>query len=176
MAGHAPARPTVVAVGNAVHWRGETYLVTALQGTSVHLLSQHADGEDAVVFLDTLSRSPGFAVLATPHAASDDTALAAPQAAGHQGLGGAALLEGLPESAREKSEFWLDHVLEVHTGLPSFAAPGTARMLRPRAHHLAAALPDQGRRAVRGASPGVGRHGGAQAAGLARTGRVGAGR
>ena len=101
MAGHAPARPTVVAVGNAVHWRGETYLVTALQGTSVHLLSQHADGEDAVVFLDTLSRSPGFAVLATPHAASDDTALAAPQAAGHQGLGGAALLEGLPESARE---------------------------------------------------------------------------
>ena len=126
MAGHAPARPTVVAVGNAVHWRGETYLVTALQGTSVHLLSQHADGEDAVVFLDTLSRSPGFAVLATPHAASDDTALAAPQAAGHQGLGGAALLEGLPESAREKAEFWLDHVLEVHTGLPSFAAPGTA--------------------------------------------------
>lgn len=126
MAAHAPARPAVVTVGNAVRWRGQTYLVTALQGGSVHLLSRHTDGEDAVVLLDALSRSPDFAVLNTPGVGPDDTAAGAPPVAVRQGLGGAAVLEGLSDKAREKAEFWLDHVLEVHTGLPGFAAPGAA--------------------------------------------------
>ncbi|MYT18275.1 Mu transposase, C-terminal [Streptomyces sp. SceaMP-e96] len=126
MTAHAPARPAMVTVGNAVRWRGETYLVAALQGGSVHLLSQHAEGEDAVVLLDALSRSPDFVVLDTPGTGPDAATEGAPSVAVRQGLGGAAVLEGLSDKARERAEFWLDHVLEVHTGLPGFAAPGTA--------------------------------------------------
>lgn len=127
MAVHAPARPEAVTVGSAVHWHGETYLVTALQGSRVHLLSQHADGEDAVVLLDTLHRSPGFRVLDGPDAPpTTDDGPAPPPAPSRPPLGGADLLEGLSERARQEVNFWLDHVLEVHTGLPGFAAPGTA--------------------------------------------------
>ncbi|MGI5461222.1 Mu transposase C-terminal domain-containing protein [Streptomyces sp. CA-249302] len=126
MAVHAPARPKVVAVGSAVHWRGETYLVTALQGSKVHLLSRHADGEDAVVLLDTLHRSPGFRVLDAPDAKVPDDGPASPPVSGHRPLGGTDLLEGLSKEARKEVDFWLDHMLEVHTGLPGFAAPGTA--------------------------------------------------
>ncbi|MGI5380600.1 hypothetical protein ACQEV2_41635 [Streptomyces sp. CA-251387] len=113
-------------VSSAVHWRGETYLVTALQGSKVHLLSQHADGEDAVVLLDTLHRSPGFRVLDAPHSPTTDDGPAPPSASELRPLGGADLLEGLSKQARQEVDFWLDHVLEVHTGLPGFAAPGTA--------------------------------------------------
>ncbi|MYR38958.1 hypothetical protein GTX14_25410 [Streptomyces sp. SID4944] len=49
-----------VALGQAIHWHGENYLVAALQGGRVHLLSQHAEGEDAVVLLDVLHSSPAF--------------------------------------------------------------------------------------------------------------------
>jgi hypothetical protein len=124
MTARAPAR-SAVAVGQAVRWHDETYLVAALQGNNVHLLSQHADGEDAVVMLDALSRSPGFAVLTTPCPGPDEIAAATPRPA-HPGLGGAPLLEGLADTVRKEAEFWLDHVLEVHTGVPGFAAPGTA--------------------------------------------------
>ncbi|MFJ8536864.1 Mu transposase C-terminal domain-containing protein [Streptomyces sp. NPDC093591] len=121
------APPGAVAVGDAVHWHGSTYLVAALQGSSVHLLSHGgADGEDAVVLLDVLLAAPDFARLASP----DDTSTggggggrAAPM---REGLASVALLEGLSEKAREEAEFWLDHVLEVHTGLPGFAAAGSA--------------------------------------------------
>ncbi|WP_405444466.1 Mu transposase C-terminal domain-containing protein [Streptomyces achromogenes] len=126
MAVHASARPQVVAVGSAVHWRGETYLVAALQGTSVHLFSWHADGEDAVVLLDALHRSPGFRVLDGPDAPTHDEVPAPPSAPARRPLGGADLLDGLPDQARQEADFWLDHVLEVHTGLPGFAAPGSA--------------------------------------------------
>ncbi|MFF9364514.1 Mu transposase C-terminal domain-containing protein [Streptomyces griseoluteus] len=125
MAVHAPARPEVVTVGGAVHWRGATYLVTALQGSRVHLLSQHADGEDAVVLLDTLHRSPGFRVLDAQDAPTPDDGRAPLPGPERRPLGGADLLEGLSEKARQEAGFWLDHVLEVHTGLPGFAAPGT---------------------------------------------------
>ncbi|MCT9113038.1 Mu transposase C-terminal domain-containing protein [Streptomyces mirabilis] len=121
---HAPARPQVVTVGSAVHWRGETYLVAALQGSSVHLLSRHADGEDAVVLLDALHRSPGFRVLDGPDAPAEDDDPAPPPAP--RPLGGADLLDGLSDQARQEVDFWLDHVLEVHTGLPGFAAPTAA--------------------------------------------------
>jgi hypothetical protein len=126
MAVHAPSRPGFVAVGSAVHWNGETYLVTALQGSRVHLLSRQADGEDAVVLLDTLHRSPGFRVLDAPDALAPDDGPAPPSACERRPLGGADLLEGLSKEARQEVDFWLDHVLEVHTGLPGFAAPGTA--------------------------------------------------
>lgn len=125
--GCASGGPDAVAVGSVVCWRGETYLVAALQGSSVHLLSQHADGEDAVVLLDALHRSPGFRVLGGPEASADDDAPAASlPASARRSLGGADLLDGLSDTARREVDFWLDHVLEVHTGLPGFAAPGTA--------------------------------------------------
>ncbi|BBJ37418.1 transposase [Streptomyces antimycoticus] len=125
MAVHAPAPPDTVAVGKAVRWRGETYLVAALQGSSVHLLSQHADGEDAVVLIDALHTSPGFCVLDGPGPVPEDAGSAGSSAPARRGLGGAALLDGLSDKARQEVEFWLDHVLEVHTGLPGFAAPGS---------------------------------------------------
>ncbi|MFJ9127836.1 Mu transposase C-terminal domain-containing protein [Streptomyces sp. NPDC102340] len=128
------APPGSVAVGGVVRWRGDTYLVAALQGSSAHLLSQHADGEDAVVLLDALYSSPGFRMLDSrprppgtqdapepPHPHPPDEVI-------RPGLGCAVLLDGLPAPLRKEAEFWLDHVLEVHTGLPGFAEPGT----RPR--------------------------------------------
>ncbi|MEV7243095.1 Mu transposase C-terminal domain-containing protein [Streptomyces sp. NPDC093248] len=129
MAVHTPERPAVVAVGQVVQWHGDRYLVAALQGSHVHLLSQHAEGEDAVVLLEALQNTPGFRVmnaadgLAEPAAPGGRTELGVPV---RQGLGGAALLDGLPERTRREVEFWLDHVLEVHTGVPGFADPGTA--------------------------------------------------
>ncbi|WP_159106621.1 Mu transposase C-terminal domain-containing protein [Streptomyces rishiriensis] len=113
-------------MGSAVRWCGETYLVAALQGSSVHLLSRQADGEDAVVLLDALHRSPGFRVLDGPDTEVDDDVPAEPLVAARRSLGGAELLDGLADQARREVGFWLDHVLEVHTGLPGFAAPGSA--------------------------------------------------
>lgn len=126
MAVRAPAGPEAVAVGCAVRWHGETYLVTALQGSKVHLLSRHTEGEDAVVLLDTLHRSPGFEVLGSPDAPPEhrDGSSASPSPPTRRSLGGADLLDGLPDTARKEVDFWLDHVLEVHTGLPGFADPG----------------------------------------------------
>ncbi|PVC80807.1 Mu transposase C-terminal domain-containing protein [Streptomyces sp. CS014] len=122
---HTPARPAEVGVGSTVRWHGRSYQVTALQGSSVHLLSRHADGEDAVVLLDALVRSSDFAVLSTPSASSAGDSKSAASPATNRSLGAAGLLDGLPEKAREQAEFWLDHVLEVHCGLPGFADPGS---------------------------------------------------
>jgi hypothetical protein len=124
MGAFAPAPPGAVAVGDAVRWHGSTYLVAALQGSSVHLLSHSADGEDAVVLLDALHSAPGFAVLNSPDDSSDSGTGGLRAAPVREGLAGVALLAGLPEKAREEVEFWLDHVLEVHTGLPGFAESG----------------------------------------------------
>lgn len=124
MGAFAPAPPGAVAVGDVVRWHGSTYLVSALQGSSVHLLSHSADGEDAVVLLDALHSAPGFAVLNSPDDSSDSGTGGLRAAPVREGLAGVALLAGLPEKAREEVEFWLDHVLEVHTGLPGFAEPG----------------------------------------------------
>ncbi|MFE2129160.1 Mu transposase C-terminal domain-containing protein [Streptomyces amritsarensis] len=124
MAVRAPARPDKVAVGQVLYWQGKPYLVAALQGTSAHLLSQDADGEDAVVLVEALQNSPGFRVL-RPGTVPDCTDTAGQASAAGHGLGGAGLVDGLSDKAREDVEFWLDHVLEVHTGLPGFAAPGT---------------------------------------------------
>ncbi|MFJ6438303.1 Mu transposase C-terminal domain-containing protein [Streptomyces sp. NPDC091416] len=123
----AVAPPGQVALGRAIRWRGQSYLVAALQGTSVHLLSQHADGEDAVVLLDALYSSPGFCILDRAHHMPELFAGVPAVATGGDGrssLGCAALLDGLPQNVRDDAEFWLDHVLEVHTGLPGFGAPG----------------------------------------------------
>ncbi|MFJ2751200.1 Mu transposase C-terminal domain-containing protein [Streptomyces sp. NPDC087297] len=124
MAVRAPARPDKVAVGQVLSWQGKPYLVAALQGTSAHLISQDADGEDAVVLVEALQNSAGFRVL-SPGTVPDCTVTAGQASAVGRGLGGAGLVDGLSDKAREDVEFWLDHVLEVHTGLPGFAAPGT---------------------------------------------------
>ncbi|MGW2785946.1 Mu transposase C-terminal domain-containing protein [Streptomyces populi] len=125
MAVRAPARPDAVTLGQVVRWHGDHYLVAALQSSTVHLLSRHAEGEDAVVMLEALQQAPDFQVLdaadeSVQHASLDESA-----APVRRGLGGAALLDGLPDRARGEVEFWLDHVLEVHTGLPGFADPGS---------------------------------------------------
>ncbi|MEU1691236.1 Mu transposase C-terminal domain-containing protein [Streptomyces hirsutus] len=112
-------------MGQVVHWHGKPYLVTALQGSSAHLLSQDADGKDAVVLVQALRSSPGFRVLSEPDAVPGSTNASGQSPATGHSLGGADLLDGLSGKAREDAEFWLDHVLEVHTGLPGFAAPGT---------------------------------------------------
>ncbi|MFE0116789.1 Mu transposase C-terminal domain-containing protein [[Kitasatospora] papulosa] len=124
----AVAPPGRVALGQTIHWRGQNYLVAALQGTSVHLLSQHPAGEDAVVLLDVLCSSPGFRIVDQTHRGIepiDSPPTTGAGRSGQPGLGCAPLLDGLPPSVRGDAEFWLDHVLEVHTGLPGFAAPGT---------------------------------------------------
>jgi hypothetical protein len=111
-------------VGDVVRWRGSAYLVAALQGGSVHLLSHGADGEDAVILVDVLLGASGFAVLNSP-ASSEKGGSGQGTRPVREGLASVALLDGLPRKAREEVEFWLDHVLEVHTGLPGFAPPGS---------------------------------------------------
>lgn len=120
MAAPAPAPARALSLGDAVRWKDHTYLVAALQGGSVHLLSNRADGEDAVVLLDALLNAPDFAVLNSGSGNSGGRPAAQPV---REGLASVALLEGLSDKTREEVEFWLDHVLEVHTGLPGFAGP-----------------------------------------------------
>ncbi|MFJ8077039.1 Mu transposase C-terminal domain-containing protein [Streptomyces sp. NPDC096176] len=115
-------KPPVAAVslGDVVRWQGGTYLVAALQGSSVYLLNQNTEGEDATALVDALLKASDFAVLTESATAVSPRSGHAGRRAG-EGLASLALLEGLSEAAQADVTFWLDHVLEVHTGLPGFA-------------------------------------------------------
>ncbi|MET9437551.1 Mu transposase C-terminal domain-containing protein [Streptomyces sp. NPDC006551] len=115
-----------VALGDAVCWQGGTYLVAALQGHSVYLLSQSPQGEDATILVDALLQASDFTVLRAqrPGEQRPRPAPCRKDRSAVDGLASLALLEGLPQRAQEQVAFWLDHVLEVHTGLPGHASSG----------------------------------------------------
>lgn len=103
----------VVRVGDRVRFDGRVHQVAALTGMAMRLVSE--DGEVQVVMAGHVLAAADFDVLA-PRA----TAGAGPV------LPPIALLDALPTAAIEQAQFWERHLVEVDTGLPPGAAPGTS--------------------------------------------------
>lgn len=114
---HAPRG--VLVRGDQVRWRGGRYTVAGLDGMTVHLAPEPvADGDLVSVLLPVLASAVDFAVL-------DAAGRPVVQAQ----LPDFAMLEGIPEKAAQEARRWERAVIEVDTGLPPGAPPGT----RPRA-------------------------------------------
>jgi len=99
----------VLRPGDWVCFDGGEHQVVALAGVSVRLRS--AAGAEAVVLASYLMASPGFGVV-------DGAPAPAVEPFG--------LLDALPAEVLAAAEDWRRHVVEVETGLPPGAAPGTA--------------------------------------------------
>ncbi len=98
----------VLRVGDWVTFDDGHYQVVALAGTAVRLRS--SGGVESMVLAAYLMAAPDFAVVgAEPLPALEPSGL----------------LETLPETARAAAVEWERHVVEVETGLPSGAEPGT---------------------------------------------------
>ncbi|TQE15645.1 integrase [Streptomyces ipomoeae] len=97
-----PTRPRLLSLGDRVRYDGREHTVAALHGSSVRLVD---DAQAAsVVLLGHLLASEGFTVLST--------ALSRPP------LPEAGVLEGLPEEAAQRAEWWRRHLTELLTGRP----------------------------------------------------------
>lgn len=99
----------VLAVGDRVSFDGEEYLVVGLAGTSVRLRS--AVGAESVVLASHLLAKPDFMLLGNKSTPPSMVAFG--------------LLDSLPEPVIAAAREWEAHLVEVETGLPSGAAPGT---------------------------------------------------
>lgn len=97
-------------VGDRVMFDDVEHQVAALSGTWVRLVAV-ADGTSSAVLLTHLISSPGFAVL-------DAREQPAPSLAGQ-------VLDDLPPEAAAQAREWERHVVEVETGLPMGAEPGS---------------------------------------------------
>jgi putative transposase len=98
----------VLRPGDWVHYDGGEHQVLALAGVSVRLRS--AAGAETVVLASHLMGSPGFGVV-------DGETLPEMVPFG--------LFDSLPGEALAAAHDWEQHVIEVTTGLPPGAAPGT---------------------------------------------------
>jgi transposase InsO family protein len=98
-------------IGDQIMFDDVEHQVVALVGTRVRLVA--ADGTPSVVLLGHLLASPGFSILGATAPA------AAPSLGGH-------LLDDVPAEVAAQAREWERHVVEVETGLPPSAAPGTA--------------------------------------------------
>ncbi|MFE0726889.1 Mu transposase C-terminal domain-containing protein [Streptomyces antibioticus] len=116
-----PVRPRLLSLGDRVRYDGREHTVAALHGTSVRLVD---DAQAAgVVLLGHLLASEGFTVLST--------ALSRPP------LPEAGVLEGLPEEAAQRAEWWRRHLTELLTGRPDGDADGSVRAeYDPTVHSL----------------------------------------
>jgi transposase InsO family protein len=100
-------RPGVLRAGDEVRFDGCPQTVVALSGTSVRLVD--VTGATSVVLLCHLLSDPSFALVGSPRVA----------------LPPLGALEGLPEEVGEQAHRWERHIVEVLTGLPAGAEPGT---------------------------------------------------
>ncbi|MET8431762.1 Mu transposase C-terminal domain-containing protein [Streptomyces sp900116325] len=98
----------VLRTGDWVSFDDSDHQVVALSGTSVRLRS--ANGTETVVLASYLMASPGFAVTGTDPLPE---------------LEPSGLLSTVPAPALAAAQEWERHVVEVETGLPSGAAPGS---------------------------------------------------
>ena len=98
----------VLAPGDEIRLGGQTYQVVALDGTSARLVD--VTGAATVMLIGHLLADPGFE-LVTSHRRLP------PAVSG---------LEHLPEEVRASAQWWEQHLVEVLTGLPPDALPGTA--------------------------------------------------
>ncbi|WP_051342323.1 hypothetical protein [Pseudonocardia spinosispora] len=99
----------VLRVGDRVTFDGDEHLVVELAGTQVRLRAD--SGREQVVLAGHLMAAADFAVL-------DSVSLPAMEPFG--------LLESLPDEVVSEAERWRDHLVEMATGLPPGAAPGTS--------------------------------------------------
>ena len=98
----------VLAPGDQIRLGGQACQVVALDGTSVRLVD--VTGAAMVMLIGHLLADPGFELVAA-----------------HRRLPPAVSgLEQLPEEVRASAQWWEQHVIEVLTGLPPDAVPGTA--------------------------------------------------
>jgi len=98
----------VLAPGDEIRLGGQTYQVVALDGSSARLAD--VTGAAAVMLIGHLLADPGFE-LVTSHRRLP------PAVSG---------LEQLPEEVRASAQWWEQHLVEVLTGVPLDALPGTA--------------------------------------------------
>jgi putative transposase len=98
----------VLALGDEVRLGGQTYQVVALDGSSARLAG--VTGAATVMLIGHLLADPSFE-LVTSHRRLP------PAVSG---------LEQLPEEVRATAQWWEQHLVEVLTGLPPDAVPGTA--------------------------------------------------
>ncbi|AJT62578.1 hypothetical protein T261_0889 [Streptomyces lydicus] len=96
--------PAVLRVGDWVTFDDGHHQVVALAGTAVRLRS--SGGDDAVVLAAHLMAAPDFQVMGTEPLPTLEPF-------------------GLPEAAMAAAVEWKRHVVEVDTGLPADAEPGT---------------------------------------------------
>jgi transposase InsO family protein len=102
-AGRAVLRP-----GDRVHFDGGEHQVLGLLGASVRLRGEA--GVEQVVLAGYLMAAPDFQVLGAQPLPSVDPV---------------GLLDTLPEDALAEAKRWEQHIVEVETGLPPDAPPGT---------------------------------------------------
>ncbi|MER7179507.1 integrase [Streptomyces hyaluromycini] len=107
----------VLVRGDRVSWDGGLHTVAALDGTTVCLVPDGGDRAPVSVLLAILAAAADFAVL-------DEAGQPVEQAE----LPDFAALEGVPVPAAKAAQHWWRAVIEVDSGLPPGAAPGT----RPR--------------------------------------------
>jgi hypothetical protein len=98
----------VLAPGDEIRLGGQTYQVVALDGSSARLAG--VTGAAAVMLIGHLLADPSFE-LVTAHRRLP------PAVSG---------LEHLPDEVRASAEWWERHIVEVLTGVPPDALPGTA--------------------------------------------------
>ncbi len=100
--------------GSRLRWQGADYVVAALQGTTVHLVCEQQDGEDACALVSVVVRAEDFALL-------DENGTPLPGATIPDVSG----LELLGEADRQRLRDWERHLVEVRDGVPPDAEPGT---------------------------------------------------
>ncbi len=100
----------ILRVGDRVVFDGSERRVVAISGTSVRLSG--ADGTPAVVLLSHLVKSDDFAIVAGQDVAGSAVKVMT--------------LEDVPAAAAAAAREWERHVVEVETGLPVGAPPGSS--------------------------------------------------
>jgi len=105
-----PAARAVLQVGDWVHVDGADHQVVALSGTTLRLRA--ASGGVSVVLASFLLAAADFALVDA----------AAPAPARVEPLG---LLDGLPDDVVARARQWEQHIVEVITGRPPGADPGS---------------------------------------------------
>lgn len=97
----------VLAPGDEIRLDGHSYQAVALDGSSVRLVD--VTGAATVMLVGQLLAEPSF-VLVTQNRPS---------------LRGQTTINGLPDDVRAAAQWWEQHLVEVLTGVPPDAAPGT---------------------------------------------------
>ncbi|MGO4456594.1 Mu transposase C-terminal domain-containing protein [Streptomyces sp. M-16] len=128
-------RTAVLRTGDWVTFDDGDHQVVALAGTSVRLRSQ--SGTETVVLASYLMASPDFSVTGTEPLPEVEPF---------------GLLSAVPESALDAARRWERHVVEVETGLPPGAEPGSV----PRPEYDPASRSVVERDAAKAAELGVG--------------------